>query len=73
MTKPDRRGKGYAEILRAKCYEILREQEKDTFYSFTDQSNKPALKFKEKIGAEIIGSYLFIKLWGFKYVRYANR
>jgi len=73
MTKPDRRGKGYAEILRAKCYEILREQGKDIFYSFTDKSNKPALKFKEKIGAEIIGSYLFIKLWGFKYVRYANR
>ena len=69
MTKPDQRGKGYAEILRAKCYEVLRSQGKDTFYSCTDIKNKPALRFKEKIGAEKIASYLFIKFWKFKYLR----
>jgi len=70
MTKPDRRGNGYAEILRAKCYEILRGQGKDTFYSTTDIKNKSALRLKEKIGAEKIASYLFIKFWRFKYLRH---
>ena len=69
-TKPDRRGKGYSEILRAKCYKILREQGKSIFYSTTDVKNKPALRMKEKIGAELIASYLFIKIWKFKYLRH---
>ena len=73
VTKPDKRGKGYAEILRAKCYEILRKQGKDTFYSFTEQNNKSALKLKEKLGARLIESYLFVKLWKFKYLRHERK
>lgn len=65
-TKPDRRGNGYAEILRSKCYELI---DKDTFYSFSDLNNKPAIRFKEKINADMIDSYLFIKFWKFKYLR----
>lgn len=68
-TKPDRRGNGYAEILRAKCYEILKAQGKDTFYSFSGLNNKPALRFKEKIGAEIIASYMYFEFWKFKYLK----
>lgn len=66
-TKPDQRGKGYAEILRSKCYEIL--SDKDTFYSISDLDNKPALRFKEKIKAEVIESLMFIKFWKFKYLK----
>lgn len=72
-TKPSERGKGYAEILRAKTYDILKKQGIDTFYSFTDQANKSAMRFKEKIGAEIIGSYKYVKIFKFKYVRYDKR
>jgi len=62
-TKPDMRGNGYAEILRAKVYEILG---KDIYYSFTELNNKPALRFKEKIGAEVIATYTYFKLWKFQ-------
>lgn len=70
-TKPSERGKGYAAILRAKTYEIMRKQGIDTFYSFSDKSNKSAMKLKKKIGAEIIASYLYIKI--FNYIRYDKR
>ncbi len=63
ITKPDERGKGYAEILRAKTYELFREQGKYVFYSITDLKNKPAMRLKEKIGAEIVGSYKYYKLF----------
>jgi RimJ/RimL family protein N-acetyltransferase len=66
VTKPEERGKGYAEILRAKVYDILREQGKDTFYSITDLENKPALRFKEKIGAEIVSTYKYVKFWKYE-------
>ncbi len=66
ITKPEERGKGYAEVLRAKCYEILRKQGKDTFYSITDLDNVSAMRFKDKIGAEIIGSYKYYKIWKFE-------
>lgn len=65
ITKPDVRGGGYAGILRAKAYEILRGQGKDTFYSITELNNKPALRFKEKIGAEKIGKFTYIKFLGY--------
>ena len=66
MTKPELRGNGYAGILRAKCYEILSKQGIDTFYSFTDLNNKPAMRFKEKIAAEKIATYKYIKFWKFE-------
>lgn len=66
VTKPEERGKGYAEILRAKVYDILRSQGKDTFYSITDLENKPALRFKEKIGAEIVDTYKYVKFWKYE-------
>ena len=72
-TKPEERGKGYAEILRAKTYEILKKQGIDTFYSFSDIKNKSAIRFKEKIGAEIIGSYKYVKIFNFKHISYDKR
>jgi len=66
VTKPEERGKGYAEILRAKSYEILKKQGKDTFYSVTDLKNKSALRFKEKIGAEVIERYTYVKFWKYE-------
>lgn len=50
-TFEEYRGMGYAEILRYKVYDMLRKQGRDTFYSFTDATNKSALRFKDKIGA----------------------
>ena len=72
-TKPEERGKGYAEILRAKTYEILKKQGIDTFYSFSDIKNKSAIRFKEKIGAEIIGSYKYVKIFNYKHISYDKR
>jgi GNAT superfamily N-acetyltransferase len=66
VTKPEERGKGYAEILRSKVYDVLRSQGKDTFYSITDLENKPALRFKEKIGAEIVSTYKYVKFWKYE-------
>ena len=66
MTKPDKRGNGYAEILRSKCYEMMRSQGRDMFYSITDSNNKSAVRFKEKIGAKIVTTYKYFKLWKYE-------
>ena len=69
MTKPDKRGNGYAEILRSKCYEMMRSRGRSVFYSITDSNNEPALRFKHKIGAKIVTTYKYIKLWGYEKLR----
>lgn len=62
-TRPDLRGKGYAGILRAKAYEILK---KDNYFSVTDVKNKSAIRFKEKINAQEIAKYTYVKFWKFE-------
>jgi GNAT superfamily N-acetyltransferase len=59
-TRPDMRGQGYASTLRSKAYELLGA---NTYYSITDVNNESALRFKSRIGAELIESFTYIKLW----------
>ena len=62
-TRPDMRGQGYASILRSKAYELLGA---NTYYSITDANNESALRLKSRIGAELIETFTYIKLWKFK-------
>src|SRR5512133_910284 len=64
-TLKEHRGNGLAEALRYKVYSLLAEEKRDTFYSFTDFGNKSGLRFKEKIHAEKLALYLYIKFFNF--------
>ena len=48
------RGRGIAPALRYRLYEELARKGKVRLYSFTEQLNRPALRFKMKLGATII-------------------
>lgn len=61
------RGKGLAEILRMKVYSLLQAQGRDTFYSFTDRHNLSGLKFKDKINAQKLALYIFVRIWFLKF------
>lgn len=50
----DWRGKGLAKYLRYGMYKQLEAQGKTGLYSITDTSNVAAVKFKEKLGSELI-------------------
>jgi ribosomal protein S18 acetylase RimI-like enzyme len=61
---PEFRGRSLAPYMRAESYRHLRDAGRHTFYSISDCFNAPAIKFKEKLNAEIIKLYLQIKLGG---------
>jgi len=63
------RGSNLAPTLRYRSYEILGEMGRDTFYSITESSNKPSMRFKEKLGARrvFLGVYLrLFRKWVFR-------
>jgi len=62
-TIPSYRGKNIAPWVRCKCYEILRNMGRDTFYSISDRLNTPAIKFKRKLNAKFLRLYLCIELF----------
>jgi len=62
-TLKEHRGNNLAEALRYKVYSLLNDEKRYNFYSFTDYSNKSGLRFKEKIHAEKLALYLYIKLF----------
>ena len=61
---PDYRGRGLASYLRIECYKRLRRAGKHTFFSVSSYFNKPAIRFKQKLQAEIIRLYLQLKVGG---------
>jgi len=48
---PDYRGRDIAPLMRGACYRALREEGYERFYSVTKFFNKPARRFKHKLGA----------------------
>lgn len=57
------RGDNLAPILRGRSYEVLRDMGRDTFYSITEFSNKPSMRFKKKLGAHPVFLGVYIKLF----------
>ncbi|MFW6194323.1 MAG: GNAT family N-acetyltransferase [Halobacteriota archaeon] len=63
-THPEARKMGIAAYLRYKCYKELQKEGFRRFFSITEKQNIPAIRFKEKLGAKIIGSGLRITILG---------
>ena len=59
---PEYRGRSLAAYMRVESYKHLRAKGRHTFYSLSDCFNTPAIKFKQKLDAEITRVYLQIKL-----------
>ena len=57
---PDYRGRDLAPYMRYECYKHLRNDGRDAFYSLSDYFNKPAIRFKVKLNAEIVRLYLYM-------------
>jgi GNAT superfamily N-acetyltransferase len=69
------RGHDLAGHLRAKSYAALRSSGCDLLYSYSDYFNRPAKRFKEKIGARVlvVGLHLgCFGLWEKNWVRRVN-
>ena len=69
------RGKGIAPYLRRKFYNELHKLGRDTFHSITHCSNKPAVRFKEKLNAKPLKLFIRIRLlkkwsWSWKIKNY---
>lgn len=60
---PDDRGKGLAPYFRKQVYIALKQYSKDTFFSFSDYYNKPAIRFKKKLGSQFLKLCLYVNLW----------
>jgi hypothetical protein len=58
------RGHNLAPYLRARCHEALLADGRDIVYSYTDRFNHPAVRFKEKIGARLLFTGLYVKVFG---------
>lgn len=63
-THPGLRGHDLAPFLRLRCLEVLAAEGRDRILSYTDYFNRPATRFKEKIGAQILFVGLHVKLFG---------
>jgi ribosomal protein S18 acetylase RimI-like enzyme len=58
----DYRGMNLAPLLRYNCYKELAKVGRTALYSVSDVSNRPAVRFKKKLDAKIIGLYLYIRV-----------
>jgi GNAT superfamily N-acetyltransferase len=56
------RGHAIAPLLRYSCYEKLAKIGRTVLYSVSDVSNRPAIRFKKKLDASIMGLYLYIRI-----------
>lgn len=61
---PACRGRNLAPLMRSRGYAALRQSGRRRFYSYTDYFNKPARRFKEKLGARNESLRLYIDLFG---------
>jgi GNAT superfamily N-acetyltransferase len=58
------RGNGVAPYLRYRVQRLLSEQGRTRFYSVSIRTNKAAIRFKEKLGARIVGKGWVLTLFG---------
>jgi len=63
------RGKNIAAYLRYETYKALKKMGRDAYYSISEVLNKPSIKFKQKLKAEILKKGLYIEL--FKKIRFS--
>jgi hypothetical protein len=63
-TAYEHRGHEIAPFLRWKALEYLARSGRRHVYSYSDYFNRPALRFKEKIGARIMFTGLYLGIWG---------
>lgn len=59
------RGHNLAPYLRSLCHDALRAEGRPIVYSYTDRFNRPAVRFKEKIGARLLFTGLYVKVFRF--------
>jgi len=59
---PDYRGQNLAPYMRFECYKHLSQAGRHTLYSISEYFNTPAVRFKQKLHAEIVRLYLQIKV-----------
>jgi len=72
-TVPRFRGGGLAPHIRRMMYTELASMGRTRLYSITESLNKPAIRFKEKLNAELLDTGLVIEVWSrWRYVRRAN-
>ncbi|MGD2171272.1 MAG: GNAT family N-acetyltransferase [Gammaproteobacteria bacterium] len=63
-VSPCYRGKGLAVYMRLRCYKALKRYSKSRFLSYSDFSNTPAIRFKEKLGARRQALYVYVNIYG---------
>lgn len=56
------RGKSLAPYMRYRCYEELAKLGRERFYSVTVVFNTPAVRFKQKLGAQVVELMVFVEL-----------
>ncbi len=62
-TAPELRGQGVAPALRYRLYEELARKGRTKLYSISERFNTPAVRFKLKLGAEILKSDWYVTLF----------
>ena len=63
-TAKEHRRRGLSLFLRYRLYEKLSEQGRHTLFSVANRFNLPSIRFKNRMGARIIGSGVCIRLFG---------
>ena len=58
------RGHSLAPYLRSLCHHALLAEGRKVVYSYTDRFNRPAVRFKAKIGARRLFTGLYVKVFG---------
>jgi len=76
-TMKDFRGLNLAPCLRFKSYDVLKKMDKKRFFSVTQVTNTPAIKFKRKLDAKFLWLGLYIELfkkihWSFIIKKYSS-
>lgn len=71
------RGSNIAPYLRYECYKALKDMGRGKCYSASHVFNAPSIKFKQKLNAKIIATYLDVRLinkihWNWKLKSYAK-
>lgn len=64
FVAPRFRGRGLAVFMRTESYKHLRRMGRDTFFCICEYFNTPAIKFKNKLGADRVALYLRIQIAG---------
>jgi len=57
------RGKKIASYIRLQCYRALNREGRNVFFSISEVFNKPAIKFKQRLGAKNIKIGIYIELF----------